>query len=115
MIHVPRPEKESVWIDPASVVSKPHPTLSEGIIKQHLGTLCQEDHELMVSDHIYTHSSCTLTVVGGNESEEDDIGGDMNHVACVCMVAECEGGRQPFSLIVKIAPSEVLVRSLYIY
>ena len=90
------------------------PALREGpgIVKCHLDALCQKHHELILSDHCYTHGCCTLTVVGDQESKEDDIGGDMNHVARVCVVMECEGGRRPFSLIVKIAPNEVLVRLL---
>jgi len=87
------------------------PALSESIVKRHLDALCQDMQEHHVSDHRYpTHGNCTLAVVsGGQDSEKDDIGGDMNHVTRVCVVMECDGERRPFSLIVKIAPDDVLV------
>ena len=88
------------------------PALSEGIVKHHLDVLCQAYHKAKVSDHHYTHGNCTLTVVSDcqiRKSEEDEFGGDMNHLSRVCVVMECEGRRRPFSLIVKIAPEDVLV------
>ena len=80
----------------------------EDYLSPHLSTLSQLYHREALRGHTYSSETCTASVVQNEGSE--DIGGDMNHVHKVGIAVDCFGVKQTFSVVVKRAPTQVLVR-----
>ena len=82
----------------------------EDYLNPHLDTLNQLYHREAVRDHSYSSNTCTASVLQAEGTE--DIGGDMNHVHKMGIAVDCVGIKQAFSVVVKRAPTQVLVRML---
>ena len=79
----------------------------EEYLNPHLSTLCQLYHREALRGHAYSSDTCTASVVQSEGSV--DIGGDMNHVHQVGIAVECNGVKRTLSVVVKRAPTQVLV------